>query len=193
LQVDGELGRPLDSVQARVGASSFDLPKARAGCAVRSPPRWPRSLGDGCLMGVWGNAPGCWDRREDRRRLCPEAFPDTCGTTLGDGWPSQVRAVDAPALQDVPAWEGKCGLAQRLWTGKGTNCESGKREPCRVPLTLLQAMQRGVDLIAIVPIQSATSHSEIRRVPAALIEVRPLDGSLHRRGRLQSEGLGERS
>jgi hypothetical protein len=35
-------------------------------------------------------------------------------------------------------------------------------------LTLLQAMQRGVDLIAVVPIQSATSRSEIRRVPAAL-------------------------
>jgi hypothetical protein len=35
-------------------------------------------------------------------------------------------------------------------------------------LTLLQAMQRGVDLIAIVPIQSATSRLEIRRVLAAL-------------------------
>ena len=25
---------------------------------------------------------------------------------LGDGWPSLDRAVDAPALQDVPAWDG---------------------------------------------------------------------------------------
>jgi hypothetical protein len=41
-------------------------------------------------------------------------------------------------------------------------------EPCRVPLTLLQAMQRGVDLIAIVPIQPATSRLEIRHVLAAL-------------------------
>ena len=37
-----------------------------------------------------------------------------------------------------------------------------------MPLTLLQAMQRDVDLIANVPIQSATSHLEIRRVLAAL-------------------------
>jgi len=25
---------------------------------------------------------------------------------LGDGWSSLDRAVDAPALQDVPAWDG---------------------------------------------------------------------------------------
>jgi hypothetical protein len=46
----------------------------------------------------------------DRRRLrldrscCPQM-------PLGDGWPSLVRAVDAPAVQDVPAWDGTCGLA----------------------------------------------------------------------------------
>lgn len=28
------------------------------------------------------------------------------GCCLGDGWPSRDRAVDAPALQDVPAWDG---------------------------------------------------------------------------------------
>ena len=38
-------------------------------------------------------------------------LPRAPATPLGDGWPSHVRAVDAPALQDVPAWEGN------LWPG----------------------------------------------------------------------------
>jgi hypothetical protein len=46
----------------------------------------------------------------DRRRLCPDR--SCCPLMpLGDGWPSLVRAVDAPAVQDVPAWDGTCGLA----------------------------------------------------------------------------------
>jgi len=32
----------------------------------------------------------------------------------GDGWPSQVRAVDVPASQDVPARDRDCGLALSL-------------------------------------------------------------------------------
>ena len=53
----------------------------------------------------------------------------------------------------------------------------------------------GCGLDCLWPIQSATSRSEIRRVLAApsIVRVRPLVGSLHRRGRLQSAGLGERS
>lgn len=45
---------------------------------------------------------GCWDRRDlpgvDSARL---PFPTK--RPLGVGWPPQVRAVDAPASQDVPA------------------------------------------------------------------------------------------
>ena len=51
----------------------------------------------------------------------------------------------------------------------------------------------GCGLDCLWPIQSATSRSEIRHVLAApLWRVRPLVGSLHRRGRLQSAGLGDR-
>lgn len=52
-----------------------------------------------------GRRVGCWDRWEtgvdsaSARNLCP-LMP------LGDGWPSLDRAVDEPALQDVPAWDG---------------------------------------------------------------------------------------
>jgi hypothetical protein len=84
---------------------------------------------------------GCWDRREtgvDSARAlarCPRM-------PLGDGWPSRVRAVDAPALQDVPAWEGKCGLALRVGR-RVTHPEPGKGELRRAPLTLLRAMREG--------------------------------------------------
>ena len=60
--------------------------------------RWGKVLGAG-TAGSNAGVDSTWTRT--RRLRMP----------LGDGWPSRVRAVDAPALQDVPAWEGKCGLA----------------------------------------------------------------------------------
>jgi hypothetical protein len=79
---------------------------------------------------------GCWDRWEtgvDSAPL-PLSLRPVGINPLVDGWPSRVRAVDAPAWQDVPAWEGKCGLAL---------LERGPTEPagvwskgCRAPLTL---------------------------------------------------------
>ena len=45
---------------------------------------------------------GCWDRRKG----VDSARPSFAFYFLGDGWPSRSRAVDAPALQDEPAWEG---------------------------------------------------------------------------------------
>ena len=111
------------------------------------------------------------------------------GCCLGDGWPSRDRAVDAPALQDVPAWDGIVA-----WLSRRANpLEPGEVSFCRVPLTLLQAMQREVDLIAYGQFspQQATWRSAAFRQPPQTEGLRPLVGSLHRRGRLQSAGLGE--
>jgi hypothetical protein len=41
----------------------------------------------------------------------PPSSLTVCRVRFGDGWPSLVRAVDAPAVQDVPAWDGTTGLA----------------------------------------------------------------------------------
>jgi hypothetical protein len=40
----------------------------------------------------------------DSARVVPLQVPALC--CLGDGWPFRDRAVDAPAVQDVPAWDG---------------------------------------------------------------------------------------
>jgi hypothetical protein len=54
--------------------------------------------------------------------------------------------------------------------------------------------KRGVDLIANVPIQSATSHLEIRRVPAALVMGSGRSPVVFTEGVDSSlAGLGERS
>jgi hypothetical protein len=74
------------------------------------------------------------------------AAPGARRCCLWDGWPSRDRAVDAPAVQDVPAWDGFVawlfeGVVKTAWS-------PGESELCRVPLTLLRAKQRDVDLIA---------------------------------------------
>ena len=126
---------------------------------------------DGHWVNVWGagTAGRPASTPPPRSARCPRM-------PLGDGWPSRVRAVDAPALQDVPAWEGK------LWPG--SLCRFTLPEPSsltaeRLFRRFLRSMQRDVDLIANVPIQSADNLLEIHRVLAALSEVRPLAGSLH--------------
>ena len=40
----------------------------------------------------------------DSARVAP--FPVPAGDAWGDGWPSRDRAVDGPAVQDAPAWDG---------------------------------------------------------------------------------------
>lgn len=64
--------------------------------------------------------------------------------------------------------------------------------PRRVRLTLLRAMQRGVDLIAYGQFSLQPANWRYAAFWQPSLEVRPLVGSLHRRGRLQSDGLGER-
>ena len=65
----------------------------------------------GCPMGVKGKSCGVLGPpgypgvdSASARTLCPRM-------PLGDGRPSLDRAVDAPAWQDVPAWDGNRGLA----------------------------------------------------------------------------------
>ena len=127
-----------------------------------------------CLGGAGERevASGCWDRRDDRRRLrLGVCFRCLLEPLLGrDGWPSRDRAVDAPALQDVPSWDGIVAWLSR-WVTLGTRWSLEKR-----------ALQSAFDAVAsdaegggsdsLWPIQSAKSHLEIRRVLEALLKRR---------------------
>jgi hypothetical protein len=134
---------------------------------------------------------GCWDRREtgvDSARSLLGARPvrHRLGTA---GRPRSERLMCLPRRM-CPLGKGTCGLALlRLLSRNGPGeCDR------RAPLTLLRSVLRDVDLIAHGPTRTAANQLEIRRVPAALSrEVRPLAGSLHRRGRPQSDGPGERT
>ena len=130
----------------------------------------------------------CWDRRETdvdsaRVRWLRSWLP------LGDGWPSRDLAVDAPAWQDGPARD---GIAAWFYGG-ATRPSRTWKESRRAPLTLLRAMQRDVDLIAFGQFCLQPANRRYAAFWQPSFEVRPLVGSLHRRGRLQSDGLGERS
>jgi hypothetical protein len=50
-------------------------------------------------LGGRGDLNGCWDRRETGvdSALLPLSLRPAQLNPLGDGWPSRVRAVDAPA------------------------------------------------------------------------------------------------
>jgi hypothetical protein len=61
--------------------------------------------------GSLGNVLGAGTAGKCPASTPPVRLPRCPWMPLGDGWPSQVRAVDAPATQDVPAWEGK------MWPG----------------------------------------------------------------------------
>jgi len=119
------LAAPVPAVAERVAVRrvvTFDSAKAWDGSRPRLLPRVQgRRECRGPLSGRTG-APnrcpqkcptGCWDRRETGVDSALRAMACACGF-LGDGWPSQVRAVDAPASQDVPAWERDRGLAPSL-------------------------------------------------------------------------------
>ena len=68
---------------------------------------------------------------------------------LGDGWPSRDRAVDAPALQDVPAWDGIVAWLLRWVTVERPALpEPGRLSFAERICPLLRAMWREVDLIA---------------------------------------------
>jgi hypothetical protein len=109
---------------------------------------------------------------------------------LGDGWPSLVRAVDAPAVQDVPAWDGTCGLASSGETRKSLEVST-----CRAFLTLIASGEEGcgyelpLGQLSLQPVNRRYASFRQRLLHCGL---RPLDGSLHRRDRPESEGLGER-
>src|ERR1700749_347464 len=80
-----------------------------------------------CLGARKGKCLGCWDRRDDRRRLRPWcSLLAPADAAWGDGWPSRGRAVDAPALQDVPAWDGIVAWLSRSVTMKRTPLEPGR-------------------------------------------------------------------
>jgi hypothetical protein len=185
---DGETGRPLTPRKRETGrlltpGASVRWPLRLEGdCREEGSPYWPWVF-EG-LIWVLG-PPG------DRRRLRPERFRllrfrRSRGV---DGWPSRVRAVDAPASQDVPAWEGIVP-GSRLGSMEADRAWKGSR---RAPLTLLRAMQRDVDLMADGQYSLQTANRRYAAFWQPSTEVRPLAGSLHRRGRLRSDGPGERS
>jgi hypothetical protein len=91
------------------------------------------------------------------------------------GWSAWDHAVDAPATQDVPAWEGK-GLAA---TG-GYVPLGSLREVPQSPFVAVASDGEGCGLLAFGQVRTAISHPEIRRIPEAP-SGRPLACSLQRR------------
>ena len=131
----------------------------------------PASVRAGSLLGscreegarrVFRGLEGCWDRQVTGVDSAPKATArHLCG--WGDGWPSRVRAVDAPALQDVPAREGSAA-----WLRAGL---LSPKEPGKVSqrvFTVVAGSAEGCGPDSLWPIWFAVSQSEIRRVLAAL-------------------------
>ena len=81
--------RPSGRTRTPVGDAPLMLPPQRAGWfGGLATERWKRSVI--CVI-------GCWDRWETGVDSARNREPSLPPTPLGDGWPSQVRAVDAPA------------------------------------------------------------------------------------------------
>jgi len=137
---------------------------------------------------VIGELSGCWDRRENRCRLRSGSLPTARCCRLGT-----AGRLGTERLMRLPGRMCPLGKGSRPGSMAGYETRRSLGEVSQSAFVASASDAEGCGLDCLWPIQSATSRSEIRHVLAApLLRARPLVGSLHRRGRLQSAGLGER-